>query len=530
MNVASLIVFAVAAVGWFALIVKVLEWRDWHADVARARQHRMGPVDWVKTNTIAALSPTVIWAVFLIGLAAIGLAAWRIPYLITTGTSLSLILAGLRQTPLEPTEIQQLRAALAQIIGVDDRQRPPKITQDGTHTAGGPLRLVIAGHPGFQYWQKTKRETVEAAIEATMPGDWETVEWLGDGTSIWERLPELPERVDYTGPIDGLDWHQIPVGINGAGQPATADLTQHPHWFVAGSTGFGKTSWLRVAAAHLLHHRIQIAAIDINYAGLAFLEGRPGVIAAMDSYEQIETTIAALRTELRDRLTQLKQSRTYRPPLVVFVDELEVLCDRARAMRPAGGPKEAQPITDLLEIARTGRKVDMYLILATQRPEGKTIPTSLRDNALGRLAVGPLGQQAARMVLDGQFARAENTPKIKGRTVLRCGDWLGWVQAYWLADPDEPKHSQADRARAGPLLPARIPDSHVTAADASETTGGESLRKRGPEDPVTSHVTTGLAAAGHVTAEDPYEHRKANDRERKRRQRAKKKEPVEVSS
>jgi hypothetical protein len=482
---AAIIVAAVGA--WTYTMVQVAEWRDLHADRARARQQRMHPVAWVKTNTIAAISPRFLFAVWLVGAVAIAWFIWTWP-VAKYALIVPLGVHGLRHLNIDPDDIRLLRDALGQIIGVDSRQRPPKVTTGGEHTAGGPQYLTIAGHPGFQYWEKTKREKVEAAIEATMPGDWENTEWQGDGTSVWERLPELPGQVDYTAPIDDLEWYQLPVGIDGAGEVAVADLSEHPHWFVAGSTGFGKTSWLRVAAAHLLHHRIQVAAIDINYAGLAFLEGRPGVTAAMDTFEQIEDTVAALRTELRNRLTQLKQDRTYRPPLVIVVDELEVLCDRAKATghKPRGA-KEPQLVADLLEIARTGRKVDMHLILATQRPEGKTIPTSLRDNALGRLAVGPLSQQSAQMVLDQQWARAVNTPKVKGRTVLRCGDWQGWVQGYWLADPDEQKHDPSDRSVAASLLPARmlVRPSHIvsepldvpTKAQAERSDGG----KRGSE-------------------------------------------------
>jgi hypothetical protein len=520
-------VFIVAAVGaWTYAMVQVAEWRDLHADRARARQQRMHPMVWVKTNTIAAISPRFLFAVWLVGAVAIAWFIWTWP-VAKYALIVPLGVHGLRHLNIDPDDIRLLREALGQIIGVDSRQRPPKVTTGGEHTAGGPQYLTIAGHPGFQYWEKTKREKVEAAIEATMPGDWENTEWQGDGTSVWERLPELPGQVDYTAPIADLEWYQLPVGIDGAGEVAVADLSEplRPHKFAAGSTGGGKTSWFRVAAAHLLHHRIQIAAIDINYAGLAFLEGRPGVIAAMDSLEQIEATIGGLRQELRDRLTRLKRDRTYRPPLVIFVDELEVLCDRARASgKKATGAKEPQVISDLLEIGRTGRKVDMHLVLATQRPEGKTIPTSLRDNARGRLAFGPLSQQAAQMMFEkGEWARATNTPEVNGRAVLHDGDGSGWVQGFWLADPDEPKHDTSDRAVAASLLPARmlVRPSHIVAEPLDDPTKAQAERsdggKRGSETIFSDDATSVARPVAGTTKETAEERRKRLKIESQRR-------------
>jgi ATPase family associated with various cellular activities (AAA) len=516
MNALDWVTFAVGVAGLLWMTIKLLEWRDRHADIARARQHRMGPIEWTKTNTIAAVSPKLIWGLFVVGVLIIWWAVSTHPISASFALAIPPGVRWIRGLKMESTEIQQLRADLGVIVGINDHGRPPKVTTDGQYPAGGPLRLIIAGHPGFQYTEKTKRDKVEAAVEFHLTGDWENVEWQGDGTSIWERLPELPERVEYTEHIKGKPWYEIPVGIDGLGGTATTDLSEHPHWFIAGSTGFGKTSVLRVAAAYLLHHKVRITAVDINYAGLAYLEGRPGVDAAMDSFDQIQTVLAGLRQELRDRLTQLKQSRTYRPPMVVLVDELEVLCDQARSIGAKAG-KQSQVEADLLEIARTGRKVDMHLILATQRPEGKTIPTSLRDNALGRLAVGPMSQQASQMVLDQQWARATNTPKVKGRAVWRCGDRIGWIQGFWLADPDEVKHDEQERAAAERLLPARIVGSTSHVADgvgfgeSSETIELKKLGKRGAET-ITVPDAVSDASAVHGVVDDAAEKKRIRDR------------------
>lgn len=452
---------AIAVAWWIGGIVGVLEWRDRHGDQARARQHKWRRWRYLKTDAIAAIPATWIRSVGLAGAVGIVLVALNWPAATYT-VSVALIVRGIRGMTVEPDEIAELRAALSQIIGIDDAGRPPKIRTEGRHNLGGPMRVIIHPHPGWPHWEKTKQNKVERAIEATTDGDWTLVEWRNDGTNVWERLPELPDRADYTAHLPDLEWYELPVGPDGSDGIAVADLSEHPHWFVAGSTGGGKTTWLRAAIAHLLHHisigtNLVVVAVDIAYAGLAFAEGRPGVVSAMESFEQIQQTIANLRQELKDRHAQLREDRSYRPPMVVIVDELEELCDQARTYgtKTAGAP-EPQLILDLLAIGRTGRKVDMHLILATQRPAGDAIPTSLRANCKGRIAFGSMDRHSAEMILEKDWVRAVNCPNIKGRAVVRCGDRIGSAQGWWLADPDEPKHNDADRARASALLPARL--------------------------------------------------------------------------
>jgi hypothetical protein len=520
----------IALAWWGRQCVILAEWRDRHADQARARQHRMPPGTWIKTNAIAGIHPNLMWTIYFAG--AIGIAAAAITWPISTyAVAVALLLRGTRNLNLPPDQIAELRQALREAIGIDDRGRPPKVDHSGEHDAGGPVELVIHRHPGWPYWQKAKQTEVERVIEATMLGDWSLVEWRTDGTNVWQRQPELPSRVDYEGPVPDLDWYELPVGPNGIDGLAVADLSEHPHWFIAGSTGGGKTSWLRVAAAHLLHHQIHIVAIDIAYAGLAFLEGRPRVAAAMESFEQIEHTIAALRSELQDRHTELKEHRTYRPPLVIILDELEELCDQARtAGRRTRGAPEPQLILDLLAIGRTGRKVDMHLILATQRPAGDTIPTSLRANCRGRIAFGPMDQHSAQMILGPDWARAVSTANIKGRAVVRCGDWIGPAQSMWLADPDEPKHDDDDRARASALLPARLhPIGHtasahapahgtITVADAQEhpipTEPASDLAKSRDVAGISGGVGGGGGVSGVVVSEAEVSAREFLDRQR----------------
>jgi hypothetical protein len=530
MNVASLIVFAVAAVGWFALIVKILEWRDWHADVARARQHRMGPVDWVKTNTIAALSPTVIWAIFLLGLAVIGWAAWQIPYLITTGTSAGLILAGLRQTPVEPTEIQQLRAALGEIIGKNEKDQPPKVTLDGEHPSGGPLHLTIEPIPGWQYWKKEVWNSLERAVEYRMDGDWENVVKSVDGI-VWERLPEFPELAPYTEHFD-LPWYQIPIGDDGLGNIRCIDLHEYAHWGIFGDNGSGKTTAFGVAGTHLLNHRDEAdtVIIDIKGFGLKRFAGREGVVyEALFDYDATEAAFEWLRQQVDKRKQELALHNRFLKPLVVLWDEAEENMSDANMMGKRL-PKVEHPvlIMNAMTIGRLARELGIYLIVGMQRADGTSIPTKFRAQLRGRVQFGATDEPGARMAV-GQTdaARVVNMPTGVGINVIKGMNWIGYTKGLWLANPLSDKETDKDRKRAEMLLPpkrsVRIPDSGATmvttSTHAGEDVGNSSFSKREPLNPTTGRATVATEATGLAT-EGPLERFRRVRRDQKRKERA----------
>jgi len=526
---------------WFGVILGMLEWRDRHADRARARQVKMGRTQYLRTNWIAKYGKPPILALGVAGTLAAVVAVAAAPW---ASYAVPVWLCGYGAHGFldkQPAGIEQLRQALITIIGNDGKNQPPRITHSGEHPSGGPLRITITPRPGWAHWDTTTQAKLENAINATMGPAWEAVEWKPNGVNTWERLPALPTLVPYPGHDDQLAWNEVPVGVDGYGQPALLTLKGlYTHTLIAGSTGAGKTSILRPIAAHLLHHGVLVAALDINYAGLAFLEDRPGVATAMDGFDSISRAVRTLRDEVEDRLAELKRTRTYRRPLVIIIDEVEQLFDRARQVqkRPTG-VKEPPLVSDVHEILRTGRKVKVHVILATQRPDAIAIPGALRDQAVGRIAVGPLGQKAAEMMLDQQAERAKNTPDVEGRAVLRARRWTGWVQTYWMADPDDTDHAAGDRAAAETMLPPRQAQNlpNGSAAVRQIVTGDESGLDAQTEQGDLFALALGRAPslpaavtsdAPVVTGETPEEYKRRRARERQASHRKRKRAQLDA--
>lgn len=514
-------IVAAGITGWSYLMLGVREWRDRNADATNGPRPKWGRIQHLKTDAIARISPGTLWATWAVGAVAIWWMGLNWPagkYALI----IPLTVHGLRNLrPAESDDIARLRETLAQVIGVDDRGRPPKVTVDQADPDGQPLRITIAGVAGFKDWEKPQQDKVEHVIESRMPGDWENVDWLPDGASVWERLPDLPDRVDYDHHYP-LPWYQIPNGDDGVDGIAVIDLSRYPHCFIGGTTRKGKTTVLRRCALHLLSHAdpnggqlAGLAVFDVK-AGLSYLRGYRGVwMIATRTPENLTTGMAKLRAEMVARYDQLEDEGTYRKPIVALIDELAAAISRCNTVKERGDGKLAPFTRDLIEVAQLGGQVGIHLIVATQRPAAESIPIEVKEQCEGRVAVGPMSKEIAQMMFETGWQRAVNTADVRGRDVLgsMSGEDNRWTQGLWTADPTDEHHDLPDRRLAESLLPARDVDPAsqivgVVATDQLQNTPPTSdLGKRDPETISVTAAVSAPAAVSEPVAETPEERR-----------------------
>jgi hypothetical protein len=505
---------AVVAAGWLGWwCVGVDEWRTRKAAEAAAKvRDKRSRAEHARAKAADKLPRHVALLIGAAGLVASIAVALLVPSA-TYAASGALAVVGWRHRNPPPVgELGELRSALLAVMnGPGPKGERPDVITRGEHTAGGPAELTITPIPGWAHWQESRQNALEAAIEGTLLGDWSLTRWSTKGRSTWTRLPEIPARVIYDGPVRGLGWNELPLGADGTrDQWRTVDLALEAHVFVGGATGGGKTSLLRCWTQHLAHHLIPrqvdpdhplIWIGDISGTSHAYLEDRSGFRLANTGYVDVEQLCLDLETEVRDRRELHRATGQYRPPLVAIIDELEVLFTDARRIR---GTKNPEIIDALNNVGRYGRGVDVHLILATQRPEEKTIPLSIRDNCKHRVAVGRMGMQAARMVLEDEWARAAGLPAgRKGICAAIAGDWTGEAQTPWLADPHDSRHPDHERDFADRLFP-RPSRLHVhndrAAAQAPADEPWPDAMHWTPPAPGTTHGTT--HTTGHTSTTD----------------------------
>ena len=254
-----------------------------------------------------------------------------------------------------------------------------------------------------------------------VPRDDRDTLYLGDGLEEYLREPQSPIRC-Y-------------IGERNDGAPAIIDFEEIPHIMVAGTTGSGKSTCLQdiiltIAAKYSPEEALFYIADDKNT--LSPYSELPHVVQAAFSRKDINTTMQSVIEALDNRKKLLageeicdynKTNDKKLPHIFVLMDETDTVIKRqsnadniaANSIRSA-----------LEEIAAEGRSLGIHLIIASQKPIGKNIDTTIRDNVPGRVALQVTTAQDSRNILGEKGAeklsgKGDGIMKLNGvSTRIQC--------------------------------------------------------------------------------------------------------------
>ena len=277
----------------------------------------------------------------------------------------------------------------------------------------------------------------------------------------------------------------IPFGTDPRGRPIQVSMFEVNH-LIGSAPGQGKTTILRELGC--------AAALDPDadlwvheHSGKGDLESLAKVshryVSGIDdeSIAYAAKSLHLLRGELERRSDQFKKlPREARPHgkltrelaaerrlklrlLVAIFDEVHNLF---------GHPKYGdQAKQDAMDVARLGRAYGIIIILATQRPDKDSLPTTLRSVMTSRFCLKVMDQDTNDMILGtGAYKLGYNAMLF--RTGTDAG--LGWmrgetegqiVRTYWLDLLDTEKvigRARAARERAGTLSGYALGDTEGT--------------------------------------------------------------------
>ncbi len=210
-----------------------------------------------------------------------------------------------------------------------------------------------------------------------------------------------------------------PFGTDPRGALVTITL-MYASMIIGALPRFGKTFALRLALLlACLDVRAAILAFDLKGTGdLSPLEPVSHAYRAGDDEEDIEYLVTALRevhAEMRRRTKVIRDLPRDLCPENKVTDELA--SNRKLKLHPIAiaidecqrgfeHPKYGAEIEEICEdLIRRGPAVAIFLLLATQRPDAKSLPTGISANAVLRFCLKVMGQTENDMVLGTSMYR-----------------------------------------------------------------------------------------------------------------------------
>jgi S-DNA-T family DNA segregation ATPase FtsK/SpoIIIE len=211
----------------------------------------------------------------------------------------------------------------------------------------------------------------------------------------------------------------LPLGTNERGAGLTA-LLMFTNLVIGAIPRMGKTFVLRlVLLAAALDPRVELWAADLKGTGdLGMLQDVAHRYYVGDDDDEMDALLGGLRAlsqELRRRAKVIRDlPRDVCPeskvtpelaarkslglhPIVVGIDECQVMFTHGKH-----GDEFEALCTDLI---KRGPALGIILVLATQRPDAKSLPTGISGNAGARFCLRVMGQQENDMVLGTSMYR-----------------------------------------------------------------------------------------------------------------------------
>lgn len=209
------------------------------------------------------------------------------------------------------------------------------------------------------------------------------------------------------------------LGLDVAGVPQVTDLSRMPHLLVAGTTGSGKSVFVKALAASLVMHNspedLRLIAIDPKIVELSHLNGLPHLLGPTETdvedglrvlrwvahemderYKLFAKSVARNIDDYNAKLARRRGSSSEEeeaeplPRIVILIDELADLM--------MSEPEETE--RTLTRIAQMARATGIHLVVATQRPSTDVVTGLIKANFPARVSFATASNVDSRVIID----------------------------------------------------------------------------------------------------------------------------------
>lgn len=178
-----------------------------------------------------------------------------------------------------------------------------------------------------------------------------------------------------------------------------ADMMAQPHLLIAGATGSGKSVVINGIVHAAMHHApgtqpdgVELILIDPKRVELVQYARLPHTVCYATEPGQIVNALRAAMSITESRYTEMQSQRLRKYPggdVYVIIDEFaDLMTTQAHTIKPL-----------IQRLAQIGRAAKVHIILATQTPIAKVIPTEIKCNFDSRVGLRTRSAQDSRNII-----------------------------------------------------------------------------------------------------------------------------------
>lgn len=306
------------------------------------------------------------------------------------------------------------------------------------------LRLRGRGIPLSAY--SKAKETIESELNI----DITKIEHPANNRELVDIIYTTQAMPDFWA-LDHLNKYKdftIPIGMSRRGE-ITISLKKVPHILVAGESGGGKSSFIRMIVTVLLVNNQDIEVIYIDFKrGMEnqMFDGFENTQVSMEASDAA-SKMSAVKQTMENRMLKFKEaqatslemynrSSNKKGPrekrIIVVVDEIAELMPTFKGKHNSNLSEVSSVIN---QISRMGRAVGINLVIGVQKPDTKNLDPTIKANLSGILCF-PVNHFSQSTVVLGNARACELNAEYKGRAIWKRGVEMTEVQTPLLTEDD----------------------------------------------------------------------------------------------